>query len=83
MHVSNSRLYYLTSGNSPNIIKAIETAKNQKMKTISLLGNSGGKVKGMADLELIVPSENTARIQEIHIMIMHIVCDLFEKKMFG
>ena len=72
-----------TSGNSPNVIKAIESGKNQKLKTITLLGKNGGKLKGNADIELIVPSDNTARIQEVHIMILHIVCDLMEKEMFG
>ena len=72
-----------TSGNSPNIIKAMEAGQHQKLKTITLLGKDGGKLKGKADLELIVPSDNTARIQEIHIMILHIVCDVMEKKMFG
>ena len=72
-----------TSGNSANVIEAIEKAKENGLKTITLLGKDGGNLKGKSDIELIVPSDNTARIQEVHIMILHIVCDLFEKKMFG
>jgi len=72
-----------TSGNSPNIIEAIKKAKDMKIKTIALLGKNGGKTKGMADTEIIVPSSDTPRIQEAQMCIMHIVCDLTEKELFG
>ncbi len=68
-----------TSGNSKNIIKAINQAKVNKMKTISLLGNKGGKCKGKSNIDLIVNSKSTARIQEVHITIGQIICELIEK----
>ena len=69
-----------TSGNSPNINKAIKQAKSMDLKTISFLGKKGGKCKNLSDLDLIVPSNSTARIQEMHIMIGHIVCEIVEKQ---
>lgn len=71
-----------TSGNSPNVKKAIETAKQIGVKTIGLLGGTGGAIKGICDYELIVPSSVTARIQESHIMIGHILCDIVERELF-
>lgn len=72
-----------TSGNSPNIVKAIETAKNNKLKTIALLGKSGGKLKGQADLELIVPGfETSDRIQEAHMAAIHIMIEMIELELF-
>ena len=68
-----------TSGNSKNIIKAINQAKINKLKVVSFLGNKGGKCKGKGYLDLIVNSNSTARIQESHIMIGHIICDIIEK----
>jgi D-sedoheptulose 7-phosphate isomerase len=70
-----------TSGNSKNIIKAINQAKKKKLYVISFLGNNGGLCKGKSDLDLIVKSKSTARIQEMHIFIGHVLCDLIEKKM--
>jgi len=72
-----------TSGNSPNLIKAAEKAKEKKMRTVGLLGKDGGQLKGLSDLSIVVPSENTARIQETHICICHILCELIEKELFG
>ncbi len=72
-----------TSGNSSNVLKAIEKAKSQSMKTITLLGGTGGKAKGLADSEIIVPSTVTARIQECHITIGHILCSVVERELFG
>ena len=71
-----------TSGNSLNVIKGIEQAKKNKAFTIVLTGNDGGKLKDVADLSIIVPSNNTARIQESHITIGHIICHLIEKHLF-
>ena len=68
-----------TSGNSKNIIKAINQAKVNKLKTISLLGNKGGKCRGKSNIDLIVNSKSTARIQEVHITIGQIICELIEK----
>ncbi len=71
-----------TSGNSLNVIKGIKQAKKNKALTIVLTGNDGGKLKDVADLSVIVPSNNTARIQEAHITIGHILCHLIEKELF-
>lgn len=71
-----------TSGNSENVILAVDAAKKRQMKCISLLGGTGGKLKGKTDLEIIVPSQVTARIQESHILIGHILCSLVEKQLF-
>ena len=68
-----------TSGNSKNIIKAINQAKVNKMKIISLLGNKGGKCRGKSNIDLIVNSKSTARIQEVHITMGQIICELIEK----
>lgn len=72
-----------TSGNSPNIIKAVEKAHSKGMKVIGFLGGSGGKLKSMVDLPIVIPSSNTQRIQEGHITIAHIVCELVEDKLYG
>lgn len=72
-----------TSGNSQNIILAVEEAKKIGMKVVLLLGGDGGKLKGKADVEIIVPSKVTARIQESHILIGHILCSIIEKELFG
>lgn len=72
-----------TSGNSENVKKALELAREKGCRTIALLGKDGGSIKGVCDLALVVPSEDTPRIQEGHIAIIHIVCDLVEKSMFG
>ncbi len=71
-----------TSGNSENIIKAIDAAKAKGMKTIALTGKNGGKMAGCADIEIRVPHFGYAdRIQEVHIKIIHIVIQLIEKEM--
>lgn len=71
-----------TSGNSPNVIKAVEAAKNIGMKTCVLLGKDGGKLKGMCDYEFIIPGKTSDRIQEIHMMILHIIIEGVERIMF-
>ena len=63
-----------TSGNSPGILNAFESAKEFNCKTLGLSGRSGGKMNGLCDLNIIVPSNVTARIQEMHILIGHIMC---------
>ena len=63
-----------TSGNSKNIIKAFEVAREKKMTTIAFTGASGGKLKSLSDFLINVPSEDTPRIQESHIMLGHIIC---------
>jgi len=70
-----------TSGNSKNILKAIEQANRNKLFTIGMLGKNGGKCKNKSDIDLIVKSSSTARIQEMHIMIGQIICELIEKEL--
>ena len=70
-----------TSGNSPNIILAIEQARRQEIVTIGLLGNDGGKAAEIVDLPLIVRHAETPRIQEVHIIIGHIICQLIEDEL--
>jgi D-sedoheptulose 7-phosphate isomerase len=70
-----------TSGQSKNVVRAIQVANQLGIKTIALLGKSGGLAKSLADFVLVVPSESTARIQEAHILIGHILCDLIEQEL--
>lgn len=71
-----------TSGNSANILKAYEMAKEMGVVTVSLTGATGGKMKGGSDYLLNVPSNDTPRIQESHILIGHIICELVEAALF-
>ena len=71
-----------TSGNSKNIIKAFETAKEKGMVTIGFTGMTGGQLKPVSDYLINVPSTDTPRIQESHILIGHIICQLVEEKIF-
>ena len=71
-----------TSGNSPNVIKAVEQAKAQGLITVGLLGKDGGKLKGMCDYEFIIPAKTSDRIQEIHMMILHIIIEGVERILF-
>lgn len=68
-----------TSGNSGNLIQAIKKAKEIGIQTIALLGKTGGQLKTLADLSLIIPASETPRIQEIHILLIHIICQEIEK----
>ena len=68
-----------TSGNSENIYRAILKANVIKGKTIAFLGKDGGKINNIANHSIVIPSDSTARIQEIHIMIAHIICELIEE----
>lgn len=72
-----------TSGNSPNVLKALLAARERGCRTIGLLGKDGGSIKAVCDLPLVMPTSDTPRIQEGHITVIHIVCDLVEKKLFG
>jgi D-sedoheptulose 7-phosphate isomerase len=71
-----------TSGNSENVLRAIDLAKSMDMQTIALLGGNGGKIAGKCNCEVIIPSDITARIQESHIMAGHILCELIEEILF-
>jgi D-sedoheptulose 7-phosphate isomerase len=72
-----------TSGNSENIIKAVQTAKSKVIKTIGFLGGDGGKLKSLVDLPIVIPSSNVQRIQEGHITVAHIICEIIEEELFG
>lgn len=72
-----------TSGNSKNIINAFEVAREMGVSIIAMTGETGGKMKDYADVLLNVPSKDTPRIQESHILIGHIICELVETEMFG
>jgi D-sedoheptulose 7-phosphate isomerase len=72
-----------TSGNSQNIVNAFESAKQRGVTTVALVGRDGGKMAAMADFAIIIPSNSTPRIQESHILIGHILCDIIEKELFG
>lgn len=72
-----------TSGNSENIIQAFQVAKSKSVKTIGFTGDTGGKMKMLSDIWIPVPSSDTPRIQESHIMIGHIICQLVEENYFS
>lgn len=70
-----------SSGKSRNVLAAIEEARRRKMVTIVLLGRDGGFTKGAAEIELIVPGESTARIQEAQKFLLHVLCEMVEEKL--
>jgi len=70
-----------TSGQSKNIRRALEEAKSSRLKSIALLGRDGGKCRGIADVDLIVASNSTARIQEAHKFLLHVLCEIVEARL--
>ena len=72
-----------TSGNSPNVIKAVEVARNRGMKTVILTGGAGGKLANMADYVFTVQTKHTPRIQETHITLGHTICQMVDEELFG
>ena len=74
---------HTTSGNSPNCLKAVEAAKKLGMKTLVLTAKDGGKIRAMADLCLVVPTNRTDRAQEIHLAIQHGICDVVDAEVAG
>lgn len=72
-----------TSGNSPNVVKAVEAARKKGMKVIGLLGGTGGKLKPLVDVPVVIPSGNVQRIQEGHITAGHIIFELTELELFS
>jgi len=70
-----------TSGNSENVVRAVQECTKIGITTICLLGNDGGKLKGLADISLIIPSSITSKIQEMHIILLHLICGEVEKNM--
>jgi D-sedoheptulose 7-phosphate isomerase len=71
-----------TSGSSPNVLKALQLAQEMGCRTVGLLGKDGGAIKDIVEAALTVPGDDTPRIQEGHITIIHIICDLLEKRLF-
>lgn len=71
-----------TSGESQNVITAITTAKEIGIKTVGFLGRNGGRLKNLVDTAVTVPLQDTARIQEAHILLGHIICEIVEKELF-
>jgi D-sedoheptulose 7-phosphate isomerase len=75
-----------TSGNSPNIIKSIEAAHNKNMHVIGLTGHDGGNMRSLYkshDIEICVPAKRTARIQEVHLLVIHCLCDMIDSAIYG
>tara|TARA_B110000211_G_C14077521_1_gene552896 strand:+ start:273 stop:857 length:585 start_codon:yes stop_codon:yes gene_type:complete len=72
-----------TSGNSENVLRALKKAKALGMTTVAMTGEGGGKIADYADFLLAVPSNDTPRIQEVHILLGHIICEIVEEEMFG
>src|SRR5437773_728863 len=72
-----------TSGKSKNVLRALEEAKVRKLKTIAFLGRDGGSTIGMADVDLLVCSDSTARIQEAHQLLLHVLCETIESRLEG
>ena len=70
-----------TSGESPNVVRAAQAAKARGVGVIAFLGKSGGALKDLADLALVIPSEDTARIQELHLAIEHVICEWLEERL--
>tara|TARA_B100000767_G_scaffold131641_1_gene125004 strand:+ start:444 stop:1025 length:582 start_codon:yes stop_codon:yes gene_type:complete len=71
-----------TSGNSPNVVKALQKAKELGMITVGFTGKNGGKIRDICDIMICAPSDDTPRIQEAHILVGHIICQLIEQELF-
>lgn len=82
-HNGDIAIGFSTSGNSENIVQALKIAKEKGLVTVGFTGKSGGKVRDMADYCVCIPSNNTPRIQEGHITIGHIICEIVESELFG
>ena len=80
-HVRNDDVFIgiSTSGNSENVFRAAKVAKEQGAICAALLGNDGGKIKDIVDYPIVVPCNSTARIQEIHILLIHVICEIIEE----
>ena len=76
-------LCFSTSGGSPNIVEALRAARARGAGTIALLGKDGGAARGLADLALVVASDDTARIQEAHLQVLHYICEVVEVAVMG
>lgn len=71
---------FSTSGNSPNLVRAVHEARNRGMHVVALLGHDGGALKGLSDYEFLVPSTDSARVQECHLLLVHAICDAVERR---
>jgi D-sedoheptulose 7-phosphate isomerase len=75
-----------TSGNSPSILAAVEAAHDQDLAVVALTGREGGRLAGAlraGDVEIRVPAESTARVQEVHLLVIHCLCDLIDAQLLG
>jgi D-sedoheptulose 7-phosphate isomerase len=72
-----------TSGESPNVIRAAQAARARGVAVVAFLGHSGGTLKDLADLALVVPADDTARIQELHLAVEHLICEWLEERLAG
>lgn len=72
-----------TSGNSPNVVRAVEVARERGITSVGLLGGSGGALAERCDIAIVVPTSNTQRIQELHITLGHIICESVERNLHG
>ncbi len=81
-HLKDTLIAISTSGNSSNVIEAVNMAHEKGLYVIGLMGGNGGKLRKLVDLSIIIQSQNTARIQEAHILIIHILCDILEQELF-
>ncbi len=72
-----------TSGESPNVLRAAQAARARGVAVVAFLGRGGGQLKDLADVSLIVPSDDTARIQEIHLAVEHLICEMVEEQLTG
>ncbi|HVH69072.1 MAG TPA: SIS domain-containing protein [Gemmatimonadales bacterium] len=72
-----------TSGESPNVVRAAQAAKARGVRVVAFLGKSGGRLKELAEIALVVPSDDTARIQELHLAIEHVICGIVEERLKG
>ena len=85
-HPGDVLVLYTTSGNSPNILEAAKAARERKLSVIALTGKDGGALAALLqeeDIEIRVPSMSTARIQEMHLLVTHCLCDLIDLSLFG
>lgn len=76
-------ILHSTSGESPNVIRAAQAARARGVGVVAFLGKDGGNLKALADVALVIPSGETARIQELHLAIEHVICDLVEDRLKG
>ena len=71
---------FSTSGNSPNILRAVQVAKSQQLHTVAFIGKDGGALKGVCDFEFLIASQTTARVQEAHLLLYHFLCEWIDER---